>query len=196
MLWPQLTLAFLDGFSIRENIGIGQVDRLQDDDALFSAISTSGLSDFIRNLPNSLETRLGRPVDDELSRISGALGLTLDTATKEFISPSGGQLQRIALARVFMRIKEAGLLILDEPSCNLDPEAEFELFKNIKKYRKGKTTIFITHRFNTVRVADRILVLEQGRVSEFGTHDELMRLHDGRYQYLYGLQKDGFQAIR
>lgn len=186
----------MDGFSIRENVGIGQIDRLQDEEALLEAVSTSGLIDFIRNLPKALDTKLGRPVDDELSRISGALGLSLNASTDDFISPSGGQLQRIALARVFMRIKEAGLLILDEPSCNLDPEAEFDLFRNIKKFRKGKTTIFITHRFNTVRVADRILVLENGQVSEFGTHDELMKTPDGRYRYLYGLQKEGFQGIR
>jgi ATP-binding cassette subfamily B protein len=105
-------------------------------------------------------------------------------------------MQRIALARAFMRISEAGLLILDEPSSNLDPEAEFDLFKNIKKYRPRKTTIFITHRFNTVRMADKILVLEHGTVTEFGSHEELMRIPEGRYRYLYSLQKDGYQDIR
>jgi ABC-type multidrug transport system fused ATPase/permease subunit len=192
---PVWLVAYLDGFSIRENVGIGQVDHLQDEEALLSAISTSGLTDFIRNLPNRLDTKLGRPVDDELCRISGILGLAKTSPSDDFIIPSGGQLQRIALARAFMRIKSAGLLILDEPSCNLDPVAEFELFKNIKKFRKGKTTLFITHRFNTVRMADRILVLEQGKVSEFGSHEELMKLA-GRYKYLYNLQKDGFRDIR
>ena len=104
-------------------------------------------------------------------------------------------MQGIALARTFMRISEAGLLILDEPSSNLDPEAEFDLFKNIQKYRSQKTTIFITHRFNTVRMADKILVLEHGTVTEFGSHNELMRIPDGRYRYLYSLQKDGYQDI-
>jgi ABC-type multidrug transport system fused ATPase/permease subunit len=194
--YNSLIEAFLNGFSIRENVGIGQVDRLQDDDALYSAISASGLADYIRALPKNLDTKLGRPVDDELSRINGSLGLPPSSLGDEFISPSGGQMQRIALARAFMRISEAGLLILDEPSSNLDPEAEFELFKNIKKFRRGKTTIFITHRFNTVRVADRILVLEHGRVTEFGSHEELMRIPGGRYEYLYSLQKDGYQDIR
>jgi ATP-binding cassette subfamily B protein len=188
-------IAFLNGFSIRENVGVGQVDRLRDDEALFAAISTSGLTEFIHNLPKHLDTKLGRPVDDELSRITGSLGLTKPAPNDDFVSPSGGQLQKLALARAFMRISDAGLLILDEPSSNLDPEAEFDLFKNIKKFRRGKTTIFITHRFNTVRVADRILVLEHGQVSEFGTHDELMSIPGGRYQYLYTLQKDGFQDI-
>lgn len=105
-------------------------------------------------------------------------------------------MQRIALARVFMRISKAGLVILDEPSSNLDPEAEYDLFKNIKKFRRGKTTIFITHRFNTVRIADRILVLEHGKVMEFGSHEELMRITGGRYRYLYSLQKNGYQDIR
>jgi ATP-binding cassette, subfamily B, bacterial len=151
------------------------------------------LTEFIAQLPRNLETKLGRPVDDEYSRTISALGAT--SASDEFVTPSGGQLQRIALARVFMRIKEAELLILDEPSCNLDPEAELELFKNIKRLRNGKTTIFVTHRFNTVRIADRILVLEQGRVSEFGTHDELIKLPGGRYRYLDGLQKSGFYQM-
>jgi ATP-binding cassette, subfamily B, bacterial len=154
------------------------------------------LSDFISSLPKKIDTKLGRPVDDELSRITGSLGLAKQGANEDFISPSGGQMQRIALARAFMRIKEAGLLILDEPSSNLDPEAEYELFKNIKKFRKGKTTIFITHRFNTVRAADRILVLEHGKVSEYGSHEELMKISGGRYRYLYSLQKNGYQDIR
>jgi ATP-binding cassette subfamily B protein len=186
----------LNGFSIRENVGIGHVDCLHDDEAIFSAISASGLSEYITALPKHIDTKLGRPVDDELSRITGSLGITKKLPDDDFISPSGGQMQRIALARAFMRISEAGLLILDEPSSNLDPEAEFDLFKNIKKYRSRKTTIFITHRFNTVRMADKILVLEHGTVTEFGSHEELMSLPDGRYRYLYSLQKDGYQEIR
>jgi len=191
-----LTLAFLNGFSIRENVGIGQVDRLRDDEALLSAISTSGLSDFIKTLPKSLDTKLGRPIDDELSRITNSLGLNTRQDNDDFITPSGGQMQRLALARAFMRISSADLLILDEPSSNLDPEAEYDLFKNIKKFRRGKTTIFITHRFNTVRIADRILVLEDGMVKEFGSHEELMQILGGRYRYLYSLQKMGYQDIR
>jgi len=191
-----LTIAFLNGFSIRENVGIGEVDRLRDDEALLSAISASGLSDFIKALPNNLDTKLGRPVDDELSRITNSLGLNNHHNNDDFITPSGGQMQRLALARAFMRISSAGLLILDEPSSNLDPEAEYDLFKNIKKFRKGKTTIFITHRFNTVRIADRILVLEDGMVNEFGPHEELMQIPGGRYRYLYSLQKMGYQDIR
>jgi ATP-binding cassette, subfamily B, bacterial len=187
--------AFLNGFSIRENIGIGQIEQLRDDKVLLNAISTSGLTEFIRTLPNDLETRLGRPVDDELSRITSSLGLN-NPLGDEFVEPSGGQMQRIALARAFMRISEADLLILDEPSSNLDPEAEFGLFNTIKKFRRGKTTLFITHRFNTVGVADRIMVLENGRVTEFGSHQELIEIPGGRYRYLHGLQKGGFQDIQ
>jgi ABC-type multidrug transport system fused ATPase/permease subunit len=187
--------AFLNGFSIRENVGIGQVDRLQDDKALLTALSTSGLKNFIQTLPNHLDTKLGRPLEDELSRTHNSLGLS-PHPDAEYISPSGGQMQRLALARAFMRISSADLLILDEPSSNLDPEAEYELFRNIREVRRGKTTIFITHRFNTVRIADRILVLEEGMVKEFGAHEELMKIPGGRYRYLYSLQKKGYQDIR
>jgi len=195
--YPSHFIAFLEGFSVRENVGIGQVDRIDDDEALFTALSSSGLADFIRELPKSLDTKLGRPADNELTRINSILGPNAKQRSTDdgFISPSGGQLQRLALARVFMRIREASLLILDEPSCNLDPEAEVELFKNIKRFRKGKTTIFITHRVNTVRIADRILVLEQGRVSEFGTHDELIKLPGGKYRYFDSLQRDALQGM-
>jgi ABC-type multidrug transport system fused ATPase/permease subunit len=190
------SLAMLNGFSIRENVGIGQVDRIEDENALLSVLSTCGLEEFIRELPKRLDTKVGRPIDDELSRAHRSLGLTKSTSAMpyddEFILLSGGQLQKLALARAFMRISEAGLLILDEPSSNLDPEAEFALFKNIKKFRQGKTTIFITHRYNTVRIADRIMVLEHGSIRECGTHEELMQIPNGRYQFLYTLQTGGF----
>jgi len=81
------------------------------------------------------------------------------------------------------------LLLLDEPSASLDPEAEFKLFKGLKEARRGRTTVYISHRFNTVRAATRIMVIEKGELVEFGTHEELMGLQ-GRYAYLYGLQTD------
>src|SRR5205814_5187387 len=93
---------------------------------------------------------------------------------------SGGQWQKLGLARAFMRGNEADLMVLDEPTANLDPEAEFKLFETIKRLRKDRTTVYISHRFNTVRAADRIMVMEKGEVKEFGTHEELMAMKDGR----------------
>ncbi|MGE3796899.1 MAG: ATP-binding cassette domain-containing protein, partial [Thermomicrobiales bacterium] len=102
---------------------------------------------------------------------------------------SGGEWQRIALSRAFMR--DAQILILDEPTSALDAEAEHDLFARIRKLAVGKMAIFISHRFSTTRQADRILVLEDGRLIEEGTHEELM-LKAGRYAHLFLLQAESY----
>jgi ATP-binding cassette subfamily B protein len=108
---------------------------------------------------------------------------------------SGGQWQRLALSRAFMRASSADLLILDEPSSSLDPEAEHNLFRFIQQVRRNKTTIYVTHRFYTVRMATKIAFLEDGKLIEWGGHNELMGIEGGKYAKLYQLQSEGFSAL-
>ena len=158
--------------SVRENIGVGNVARWRDEDRLRHAIEQAGASELVASLPAALETTLG-------SWFPGGLEL------------SGGQWQRVALARAFMR-READILILDEPTSALDAEAEHEVFQRAWSLAAGRTTILISHRFATVRMASRILVLEGGTVLEEGGHDEL-RERGGRYAALFALQARGYQ---
>jgi ATP-binding cassette subfamily B protein len=106
---------------------------------------------------------------------------------------SGGQWQRVALARAFLR-DDRDLLILDEPTAGLDPEAEYELHHRLKRHRAGRTSVLVSHRLNTIRDADRIVVLADGVVVEEGTHAELLR-HDGGYARLFRMQADGYQPV-
>ncbi len=103
---------------------------------------------------------------------------------------SGGEWQKIALARAFMR--DAQLLILDEPTSSLDPQAEYEVFAHFRELTAGKSAIFISHRFSTVRLANRIIVLEDGAVLEEGTHAELVA-KGGRYAELFALQAEAYR---
>jgi ATP-binding cassette, subfamily B, bacterial len=103
---------------------------------------------------------------------------------------SGGEWQKVALARAFMR--DARILILDEPTSSLDAQAEYDVFAKFRTLTKGKTAIFISHRFSTVRLADRILVVENGTIIENGSHVELMHLN-GRYAELFNLQAEAYR---
>jgi ATP-binding cassette subfamily B protein len=158
-------------FSARENIGIGRVERLDDTPAIAEAATKSGASTVIEALPEGYDTILGKWFD-------GGVNL------------SGGEWQKVALGRAFMR--EAQILILDEPSAALDAKAEFELFTRLRELAHGRTAIFISHRFSTVRRADRILVFENGSLIESGTHEELLAL-DGRYAELFNLQAASYR---
>jgi ATP-binding cassette subfamily B protein len=158
-------------FSARENIGVGRIERLDDAPAIAQAADKSGASDIIQRLPQGFDTVLGKWFD-------GGVNL------------SGGEWQKVALGRAFMR--EAQILILDEPSAALDARAEYELFSRLQELAHGRTAIFISHRFSTVRRADRILVFEEGSLIESGTHEELVAL-GGRYAELFNLQAASYR---
>ena len=157
--------------SAGENIGVGNVDRADDMAAIAEAAARAGADDVVTKLPEGYETTLGKWFEG---------GHQL----------SGGEWQKIALARAFMR--DAQVLILDEPTAALDAQAEHDLFARIKSLTRGKMALYISHRFSTVRMADRILFLENGRLVEQGTHEELMTL-GGRYAELFDLQAASYR---
>lgn len=158
-------------FSAGDNIAVGDIVERENLPALERAAEDSLADAVIAGLPLGYEQPLGR-------RFSGGVEL------------SGGQWQKVALARAYLR--EADLLILDEPTSALDARAEYEVFQRFAELTKGKTAVLISHRFSTVRMADRILVLEGGKVLEMGTHEELLA-QQGRYAELFELQAEGYR---
>jgi ATP-binding cassette subfamily B protein len=154
-----------------ENIAIGCIDE-KDDQARIEQAATLSLADQVINgLPNGYEQVVGR-------RFANGVDL------------SGGEWQKIALARAYMR--DAQVLILDEPTAALDARAEHGVFQRFADLTSGKSAILISHRFSTVRMADRILVLDKGQLFELGTHEELLA-QDGRYAELFALQARGYR---
>jgi ATP-binding cassette, subfamily B, bacterial len=192
------------GLTISENIGIGNPERIESSEAIHQSATDAGAAEFIEQLPHQYNSYLGhipgwyRHTEGVDKWDSDSDSDSEDDEEKKADEKkvqkdlSGGQWQKLGLARAFMRGNEADLMVLDEPTANLDPEAEHKLFETIKKSRRQRTTVFISHRFNTVRVADRIMVMEKGEVKEFGTHEELMMLQDGKYRQLYNIQAKGF----
>ncbi len=154
-----------------ENVGLGQVESLHDRERISAAAAQSGADEVIGKLPDGLETQLGRQFG----------GREL----------SGGEWQRLALARGFMR--DAALIVLDEPTAALDVETEYAVYQRFHALTRDKITVLISHRFSTVRMADRILYLAHGRIAEAGTHDALMS-EDGEYASLYRLQAAQYTA--
>lgn len=155
----------------RENIAFGQVKAIQDENRIMAASRRGGADSVIDSLSNGYDTMLGRWFEN---------GQDL----------SGGQWQKIALGRAFMRDGE--VLVLDEPTSALDAEKEYEIFQRFRELTTGKIALLISHRFSTVRMADRIAVLEDGQIKELGTHRELIDL-DGTYARLFNLQAEGYR---
>ena len=157
--------------TVAQNIAVGNIEH-QDDRAL---IETSAQ----RSLADTLAERLPGRYDQELGR-----------RFRQGVELSGGEWQKIALARAYMR--DAQLLILDEPTAALDARAEYEVFQRFAELTKGRTAVLISHRFSTVRMADRILVLEKGELLEIGSHEELLE-RGGKYAELFHLQAAGYR---
>lgn len=152
------------------NVAVGQIQDKENMDLIQKASGKSLADQVIENLPNKYEQMIGRRF-------------------AEGVDLSGGQWQKIALARAYMR--DAQLLILDEPTAALDARAEHEVFQRFSDLTKEKTAVLISHRFSTVRMANRILVLDKGMLTELGTHDELLE-KDGLYAHLFKLQAQGY----
>ncbi|WP_310726711.1 ABC transporter ATP-binding protein [Streptomyces sp. N2A] len=164
-----------------ENIGLGDLDQLTQQDSIERAARLSGIHASLANLPDGYRTMLSRTFFCEEDKDDPGTGVVL----------SGGQWQRLALARSFLR-DHADLLILDEPSSGLDAEAEHEIHLRLRDHRAGRTSLLISHRLGALRDADLLVVLENGRVTEQGTHDQLMRAH-GAYARLFGMQACGYR---
>ncbi len=159
-------------FTVGENIGVGDVEHLENKTQWQTAAQKGMAQSFIDQLPQNFQTQLGR-------WFKGGQEL------------SGGQWQKIALSRAFMR-SQADILVLDEPTSAIDAQAEFEIFNHFRAITQNQMVLLISHRFSTVRMADKILVIENGEVIEQGTHEDLLKL-GGRYAKLFLLQAAGYQ---
>ena len=157
---------------VGENVGVGDVEHFEDRERWQDAADMGMATPFIEGLPQGFETQLGKWFRD---------GREL----------SGGQWQKIALARAFMRSR-ADILVLDEPTAAMDAEAEATIFEHFRRLTTNRIAILISHRFSTVRMADQIIVIQDGRIIERGSHDALMA-QDGHYAHLFTLQAQGYR---
>lgn len=174
-LLKRMSMVFQDfnkyQLTIQENVGVGEITRVDSAPEVERAMHKGGAQELLTQMPAGLQTTLGAwfPGGRELS---------------------GGQWQKVAVSRAFMR-SEADILVLDEPTAALDPEAESLAFQKFHELTKGKTSLIISHRFPVARLAEKIVVIDQGEIIEQGTHEELMRL-GGRYAHLFTLQAKGY----
>ncbi len=174
--WHRLATMFQDietyGFSARESIGFGNIKKLNSPEDVSRAAKFAHIHDWIETLPQKYSTPLIRDFEGG-------------------VTPSGGQKQRLALARTLL--KDSQIVILDEPTSSMDPAAEEAIFNQLLDWGKNRLLIFISHRFSTVRQADRILVLDQGKLIENGSHEQLMKKTRGVYKKLFTLQAKNYQ---
>lgn len=174
-LYSEIGVIFQDfmryEMTVRENIASGHIQDLAQLTLLQDSARKSGADQVIERLPQQYEQMLGR-------RFEGGVDL------------SGGEWQKLALARAYLR--DSQLLILDEPTAALDARSEYEVFRRFAELTTGKMALFISHRFSTVRMADRIVVLEKGRIAEEGTHEQLSSL-GGRYAEMFELQAASYR---
>lgn len=157
--------------SIRENIGIGNVDKIDDDNFINTQLNKVNLYDYVNKLPHNIDTKLSKEFED---------GTEL----------SGGQWQKIAISRAIA--KESDIIIFDEPTSALDPLAEMEIFNLLRDVSKDKTIIMISHRLGVSKYADKICYIEDGSIVEQGTHDELINMN-GKYRNMYDIQKKWYK---
>lgn len=174
--WRTQTTAIFQDFqkfqllNVHENIAVGQIENINEKDKVQQAAFLAGADEMIQALPKGYETLLGK-------EFGGA-------------ELSQGQWQKVAIARAYIR--NAKLLILDEPTASLDPKAEVEIYRQFEQVAKDKTAVFISHRLGVAKLADRIIVLKDGRVEEQGTHSELIE-KNGAYAKMYQLQAQWYQ---
>lgn len=157
--------------SVADNVTFGRYNKRADEKDIKEALKKASAWDFVNSYPEGMNQMLGRKFANS-------------------IQPSIGQWQKIGLARSFYRDPE--LLILDEPTSSIDAKAEAEIFEKVESISNDKTVIIISHRFSTVRKADKIYLIEAGNIKEHGTHDELMK-HNGQYAQLFELQAKGYK---
>jgi ABC-type multidrug transport system fused ATPase/permease subunit len=159
-------------YNVEENIALGNIADFENKDKVIESSQKAGSHSFVQKYKKKY-------------------GQMLHKSFKNGVEPSGGQWQRIALARAFFR--NANILILDEPTSAIDAKGEYEIFEKINKEQEKKTTIIISHRFSTVRNADKIYVIEHGKIIEEGAHEELMEINAGKYKEMFELQAEGYK---
>ena len=160
--------------SVKENVGIGKLSAMDDPATLQTAYQAGNIDAFVDRLPQKYETLLGKEFSEEGTDLSG------------------GQWQRVAIARAYMGAPD--LIILDEPTASIDPMEEEKLLEHFRELICGRTAILISHRIGFARLADRIVIMEDGKVKEEGSHDELIGRKDGTYRQLFMAQKQTYES--